>query len=116
MSCGVVWCGVDVMCVYVICDVCVCNVMCVYVMCVYVYIINLVMFQEHINKLALPSIEDQAAIEQNKATVDTWQYKPNNAVMYVPDGKCVIQIKQCPHVCSLLLIEKWQQQVSSLAI
>ncbi|XP_046330560.2 splicing factor ESS-2 homolog [Haliotis rufescens] len=42
---------------------------------------------EHEQKLALPSIEEQAMIEPGSGRVDTWKYKPQNALMYVPDGE-----------------------------
>ncbi|XP_076472819.1 splicing factor ESS-2 homolog [Babylonia areolata] len=42
--------------------------------------------QEHEKKLALPSIEEQAAITDRPLNVDTWTYKPDNTVMYVPEG------------------------------
>ena len=37
--------------------------------------------------MCLPSIEEQAAITDGKAGVDTWKYRTRNAVMYVPDGE-----------------------------
>lgn len=43
--------------------------------------------QEEQDRLALPSIEDQAMITNVKAGIDTWKYKIRNAVMYVPDGE-----------------------------
>ncbi|KAL8594450.1 hypothetical protein ACOMHN_018158 [Nucella lapillus] len=43
--------------------------------------------QEHERKLALPSMEEQAAITQRPLNVDTWTYKPYNTVMYVPEGE-----------------------------
>ncbi|XP_061197833.1 splicing factor ESS-2 homolog [Saccostrea echinata] len=42
--------------------------------------------QEEENRLALPSIEQQAAIEAPQAGVDTWKYQARNNLMYVPDG------------------------------
>ncbi|KRT84936.1 hypothetical protein AMK59_1463, partial [Oryctes borbonicus] len=36
--------------------------------------------------LALPSIEQQAALPEKKFTVDSWSYKNRNYIMYVPDG------------------------------
>nr|XP_022906456.1 protein DGCR14 homolog [Onthophagus taurus]XP_022906457.1 protein DGCR14 homolog [Onthophagus taurus] len=38
------------------------------------------------NQLALPSIEEQAALPEKKLNVDTWSYKNKNSIMYVPDG------------------------------
>ena len=43
--------------------------------------------QEQDKKLALPSIEEQATITERPFNVDTWTYKPDNAVMYVPEGR-----------------------------
>ena len=44
--------------------------------------------QEHKDFIALPSIEEQAAIEVDKPEhVNTWKYINENAVMYVPEGK-----------------------------
>jgi hypothetical protein len=37
--------------------------------------------------LALPSMEEQAAITDRPLNLDTWKYKPKNAVMFVPEGK-----------------------------
>ncbi|XP_048763166.1 splicing factor ESS-2 homolog [Ostrea edulis] len=42
--------------------------------------------QEEENRLALPSIEEQAAIEAPQAGLDTWKYQARNSLMYVPDG------------------------------
>ncbi|WAQ94745.1 ESS2-like protein [Mya arenaria] len=39
------------------------------------------------DRLALPNIEDQAAITDGQAGVDTWKYKIKNALMYIPDGE-----------------------------
>lgn len=36
--------------------------------------------------LALPSIEQQAALPEKKLNIDTWGYKNRNYIMYVPDG------------------------------
>lgn len=36
--------------------------------------------------LALPNIEQQAALPHKKLNVDTWCYKNKNYIMYVPDG------------------------------
>ena len=44
-------------------------------------------FQEQEQKLALPSIEEQAAIKDRPLNVDTWTYKPDNSLMYYPEGK-----------------------------
>lgn len=43
--------------------------------------------EEEKERLCLPSIEEQAAITDGKAGVDTWKYRTRNAVMYVPDGE-----------------------------
>ena len=43
--------------------------------------------QEENERLCLPNIEEQAAITDGKAGVDTWKYRTRNAVMYVPDGE-----------------------------
>ncbi|XP_050408670.1 splicing factor ESS-2 homolog [Patella vulgata] len=42
--------------------------------------------KEHEEKLALPSIEKQAILNVDKSSVDTWKYKSDNSLMYVPDG------------------------------
>ncbi|KAL3857379.1 hypothetical protein ACJMK2_012054 [Sinanodonta woodiana] len=42
--------------------------------------------EEENQRLALPGIEEQAALENGPAGVDTWKYTTRNAVMYVPDG------------------------------
>ncbi|XP_070206069.1 splicing factor ESS-2 homolog isoform X2 [Littorina saxatilis] len=42
--------------------------------------------QEQAKNLALPSIEEQAVIKERPFNVDTWTYKPDNTVMYVPGG------------------------------
>lgn len=36
--------------------------------------------------MALPNIEQQAAIEAPQAGVDTWKYQARNSLMYVPEG------------------------------
>ncbi|GJQ85506.1 putative nuclear protein Es2 [Trypoxylus dichotomus] len=36
--------------------------------------------------LALPTIEQQAALPQKKFVLDSWSYKNRNYIMYVPDG------------------------------
>lgn len=43
--------------------------------------------QEEEDRLALPSIETQAAITDGQAGVDTWKYKTRNHVMYIPEGE-----------------------------
>jgi len=48
--------------------------------------------EDDINKdiskqLALPSIEQQAQIEDKPFNIDTWKFKNQNFIMYVPDGK-----------------------------
>jgi len=35
----------------------------------------------------LPGIEEQAAITDGQAGVNTWKYKTRNALMYIPDGE-----------------------------
>lgn len=42
---------------------------------------------EEEERLALPSMEAQAAITDGKAGVDTWKYKTRNHVMYIPEGE-----------------------------
>ncbi|KAI8783043.1 protein DGCR14 [Biomphalaria glabrata] len=42
---------------------------------------------EHENFIALPPIEEQAAITDRPAHINTWKYTNENAVMYVPDGQ-----------------------------
>lgn len=36
--------------------------------------------------MALPNIEQQAAIEAPQAGVDSWKYQARNSLMYVPEG------------------------------
>lgn len=36
--------------------------------------------------MALPNIEQQAAIEVPQAGVDSWKYQARNSLMYVPEG------------------------------
>lgn len=43
--------------------------------------------KEEEDRLALPSVEEQAAITDGQAGVDTWKYKTRNALMYVPEGE-----------------------------
>ncbi|KAL4222927.1 DiGeorge syndrome critical region protein 14 [Mactra antiquata] len=43
--------------------------------------------QDEEDRLALPSIEAQAAITDSTSSVDTWKYKTRNALMYIPDGE-----------------------------
>lgn len=55
--------------------------------------------EEKQKQLTLPSCEEQAAILPRPVNIDTWTYKPKNAVMYVPDGveysaKELIEIKK----------------------
>ncbi|ESO97551.1 hypothetical protein LOTGIDRAFT_72520, partial [Lottia gigantea] len=50
--------------------------------------------KEHTDKLALPSIEEQAVLAIDKSSVDTWKYQAKNAVMYVPEGKDRISEKK----------------------
>ncbi|KAK7499042.1 hypothetical protein BaRGS_00009589, partial [Batillaria attramentaria] len=55
--------------------------------------------EEQTRQLALPDIEEQAVIKPRPLMVDTWTYKPKNAVMYVPEGveysaKELIEIKK----------------------
>ncbi|XP_065173044.1 splicing factor ESS-2 homolog [Atheta coriaria] len=42
--------------------------------------------QDQQNALALPSVEQQAALPAKKLNIDTWTYKNKNYIMYVPDG------------------------------
>ncbi|CAG5135367.1 unnamed protein product [Candidula unifasciata] len=42
--------------------------------------------QEHYEMMLVPSIEEQAAITDRSAHVNTWKYTNQNAVMYVPEG------------------------------
>lgn len=42
--------------------------------------------QEEEKRMALPNIEQQAAIEAPQAGVDTWKYQARNSLMYVPEG------------------------------
>lgn len=42
--------------------------------------------QEEKERLALPSVEQQAAIEGNHEIINSWKYQARNALMYVPDG------------------------------
>lgn len=35
----------------------------------------------------MPGIEEQAAITDGQAGVDTWKYTTRNALMYIPDGE-----------------------------
>ncbi|XP_076106324.1 splicing factor ESS-2 homolog isoform X1 [Mytilus galloprovincialis] len=42
--------------------------------------------EEEKEHLALPSVEQQAAIEGNHDIINSWKYKTRNALMYVPDG------------------------------
>ncbi|KAK3084607.1 hypothetical protein FSP39_016183 [Pinctada imbricata] len=42
--------------------------------------------KEENERLALPGIEKQAAIEPGQAGVDSWKYQARNSLMYVPDG------------------------------
>ena len=46
--------------------------------------------QEEEDRLALPTIEAQAAITDQTSSVDGWTYKTRNALMYVPDGKSLL--------------------------
>lgn len=39
------------------------------------------------DRLALPSVEEQAANTDRPLMVDTWGYTNKNYIMYVPDGK-----------------------------
>lgn len=48
---------------------------------------------EHKDFIALPSIEDQAAIEDKPSHVNTWKYVNENTVMYVPEG-CELSAKE----------------------
>ena len=43
--------------------------------------------KEEEERLALPSIAEQAMITDGKSGVDTWKYETRNALMYVPDGE-----------------------------
>lgn len=36
--------------------------------------------------LALPSVEEQAALPEKKFILDTWSYKNRNSIMFIPDG------------------------------
>ncbi|XP_060551335.1 splicing factor ESS-2 homolog [Ruditapes philippinarum] len=49
--------------------------------------------QEEEDRLALPNIEQQAAITDGKAGVDTWKYKTRNHVMYIPEGEDLSSIE-----------------------
>ncbi|XP_052074632.1 splicing factor ESS-2 homolog isoform X2 [Mytilus californianus] len=42
--------------------------------------------EEEKEHLALPSVEQQAAIEGNHDIINSWKYKTRNSLMYVPDG------------------------------
>uniref|UniRef100_A0A0B7AHB3 Uncharacterized protein n=1 Tax=Arion vulgaris TaxID=1028688 RepID=A0A0B7AHB3_9EUPU len=41
---------------------------------------------EHESMMVVPSIEQQAAITESSAHINTWKYINKNAVMYVPEG------------------------------
>ncbi|XP_053225027.1 splicing factor ESS-2 homolog [Podarcis raffonei] len=42
--------------------------------------------QRHQEQLALPSAEEQQALANGKAGVETWEYKAKNSLMYYPPG------------------------------
>ncbi|XP_063923443.1 splicing factor ESS-2 homolog [Zophobas morio] len=42
--------------------------------------------EDRLSQLALPSVEQQAALPEKKLNVDTWSYKNKNYIMYIPDG------------------------------
>lgn len=42
--------------------------------------------EEQKRMLALPSVEEQAALPEKKFILDTWGYKNHNSIMFIPDG------------------------------
>jgi len=48
---------------------------------------------EHKDFIALPTIEQQAAIEEKPSHINTWKYINENTVMYVPEG-CELSAKE----------------------
>ena len=50
----------------------------------------LFLFQEHKDFIALPTIEQQAAIEEKPSHINTWKYINENTVMYVPEGQKIL--------------------------
>ena len=44
------------------------------------------MLQDEKKQLALPSVEQQAAIKGNHECINSWKYQARNSLMYVPNG------------------------------
>lgn len=89
----------------------------------YAYLYN----QESENnpQLALPSIEEQAAIKDRPFNIDAWQYKNKNYIMYVPDGveptkqELIEMSKKCKevvHTNTRLQINPFDEQQSKETI